>query len=85
MRTSFLALLVLFALAVAPLRAQELGEVPLSSFSYSGVVQQVTPGGVWLQTSNGVNVMLPQGLSFEVGGVQVGIGGLTVGQPATVL
>ncbi|MCE7870504.1 hypothetical protein DYH09_09030 [bacterium CPR1] len=76
--TRFLLILLLMGLA----RAQEL---ELTPFAYQGVVQQVTPGGVWLQTSDGLNVMLPQGLDFEVGGTRVGVNSLVPGNPCSVL
>lgn len=76
--------LVLFLCLMSLAQAQDIGLVPLSPFSYSGVVQQVTPGGVWLQTSNGINVMLPQGLDFEVAGTRVNVGGLVPGNTCQV-
>ncbi|GMU57286.1 MAG: hypothetical protein AMXMBFR33_64320 [Candidatus Xenobia bacterium] len=76
--TRLLLILLLMGLA----QAQEL---ELTPFAYQGVVQQVTPGGVWLQTSDGLNVMLPQGLDFEVGGTRVEVGSLVPGNPCSVL
>lgn len=72
--------LLLFLLLVGMAQAQ----VPITPFSYTGVVQQVTPGGVWLQTDQGVDVMLPQGLDFEVAGTHVNVGSLVPGNPCNV-
>lgn len=72
-------LLLLLALAV-PALAQPLGYLPYPTYSYQGVVQQITPQGVVI-SANGVNMMLPGGLNFNVGGVQVGLNSLAVGQP----
>jgi len=72
-------LLLLLALAV-PALAQPLGYLPYPTYNYQGVVQQITPQGVVI-SANGVNMMLPGGLNFNVGGVQVGLNSLAVGQP----
>lgn len=76
-------LLLLLAFAV-PALAQPLGYLPYPSYGYQGVVQQITPQGVVI-SANGVNMMLPGGLSFIVGGVQVGLNSLAVGQPVMAM
>lgn len=75
----------LFLIALAlPALAQPLGYLPYPNYSYQGVVQQITPQGVVI-SANGVNMMLPAGLNFNVGGVQVGLNSLAVGQPVMAM
>lgn len=68
------------ALALAlPASAQV--SIPFQTVQYTGSYQGTVPGGVLIQTSSGQSMILPQGLSFTVGGTRVDLGGLSVGSP----